>query len=355
MSAKISAPGPLDLRSDTGTLPTPLMFEAMASAPLGDDGFRSDPTALKFEERAAGLLGKEAAVFLPSGTMADLVALMTLNDRFGGELIAHERAWIVGGASHGGFATLAGLAPRRIGGPRGRMATDLLEEAIDPAGHHRSARTAVVSVENTHTFDNGAVLPLEHMQAIYDIASAKGVPVFLDGARLPHAAAALNVELAAFAGTCDMVAMSLCKALGAPAGAVLAGTRAMIDKALIYRKMLGGGMRQTGLLAACALVAIETPMSVIRRYHELAARLARGLIAVDPGFMEPDAVETNLLTPRVGHTGLDSSRWVEELSRRGVLVSPAGPRKLRLLTHADVDEAAVDMTVAAFAEIMQGR
>ena len=353
MSMKGAPRRPLDLRSDTGTLPTPQMYEAMRTVPLGDDGFRDDPTALLFEERAAELLGKEASVFLPSGTMADLVALMALNDKFGGELIAHSRAWIVGGASHGGFATLAALAPRRIDGPRGMMDLEALEEVIDPIGHHRAPHTAIVSIENTHTFDNGAVLPLEHMQAVHAIAAAKGVPVFLDGARLPHAAAELGLQLADFAGTCDMVAMSLCKALGAPAGAVLAGTREMIDKALIYRKMLGGGMRQTGLLAACALVAIETPMSTIRRYHDLAKRMAKGLSAIDPGFMEPDAVETNLLTPWIAHTGLDSSRWVEELAHRGILVSPAGPRKLRLLTHFDVDEAAVDATIAAFAEIMR--
>lgn len=343
---------PLDLRSDTGTHPTPEMYEAMRRAPLGDDGFRDDPTALALEERAAELLGKEAAVFLPSGTMADLAALMTLNQRFGGELIAHSRAWIIGGASHGGFATLAGLAPRRIEGPRGQMDLDTLAEVIEPDGHHRAPFTAVVTVENTHTFDNGAVLPLAHMQAVHDLAAARGVPVFLDGARLPHAAAALGLDLADFAPTCDMVAMSLCKVLGAPAGAILAGTRPMIERALIYRKLLGGGMRQTGLLAACAQVALDTPMAQIRHYHDLAARLAQGLIALDPGFMAPDAVETNLLTPWVAQTGLTSAEWVAHLAQRGILVSPAGPRKLRLLTHSDVSEAAIDTTIAAFAEIL---
>lgn len=339
----------IDLRTDTATLPTPDMYEAMAAAPLGDDGWRDDPTVLELERSTATLLGKEAALFLPSGTMADLVALMASGRRQGGELIAHEGAWVLGGASHGGYATIAGLAARPIPGLRGAMDLDMLEEAIDPIGHHRAPFTAIVAIENTHTAENGAVLSIEHMAAVKASAARKGVTLFLDGARLPHAAVALGTTLADVASYGDLVTMSLCKALGAPAGSMLAGSAEMIERGLLYRKLLGGAMRQSGLLAACALVALRTPLSTIETYHTRARRLADGLGRLDPQFADPYMTVTNLLTLDVRHTGLDAAQWVKALADEGVLVAPMGRFKLRLLTHSEVLDDDVEEALERFA------
>lgn len=340
---------PIDLRTDTATLPTPEMYQAMAAAPLGDDGWRDDPTVLELEQTTATLLGKEAALFLPSGTMADLVALMCAGRRHGGELIAHDGAWVLGGASHGGYATIAGLAARPIPGPRGAMDLEMLEEAIDPIGHHRAPFTAIVAIENTHTAENGAVLSIKHMSAVKAMAERKGVTLFLDGARLPHAAVALGTTLADVASYGDLVTLSLCKALGAPAGSMLAGSAGMIERALLYRKLLGGAMRQSGLLAACALVALRTSLSTIETYHTRAARLAEGLGRIDPQFADPDLTVTNLLTLDVRHTGLDAAQWVKALAGEDVLVAPMGRFKLRLLTHSEVLDEDIDEAIARFA------
>lgn len=341
----------IDLRTDTATLPTPEMYEAMAAAPLGDDGWRDDPTVLELEQATATLLGKEAALFLPSGTMADLVALMAAGRRFGGELVAHEGSWVLGGAAHGGYATIAGLAARPVPGPRGAMNLDLLEEVIDPIGHHRAPFTAIVSIENTHTTENGAVLSLDHMKAVKAITSNKGVTLFLDGARLPHAAAALGVSLKEVASHGDLVTLSLCKAFGAPAGSMLAGPTEVIERALLYRKLLGGAMRQSGLLAACGLIALRTPLSVIEAYHKRAALLAEGLWRIDPRFAKPELTETNLLTLDVAHTGFSAAEWIEALSAEDVMVAPMGRFKLRLLTHSEVLDEDIDDVIERFAKV----
>jgi threonine aldolase len=344
-------PNLVDLRSDTVTRPTAEMYAAMATAPVGDDGWRDDPTVLELESFCAAMLGKPAALFLPSGTMSNLVAIMAHASKRG-ELIAESSSHIISGAQ-GGYATVTGLAARPISGHRGAMDLELLEAAINPMGDYTTVPTVMISIENTHTAENGAVLPIEHMAAVKQLATRSEVPLHLDGARLFNAAIILGVSLAELAVHSDTVSICLCKGIGAPAGAILAGSRAFIDRAIMFRRMLGGAMRQTGLLAACALVALESPLERLRHHHVRAKELATGLHRIDNRLLDLESVVTNLITLNVRHTGMDAKAWMAALASRGVLVGPRGSGRLRLVTHSETGPAEIEAALEAFAAIRQ--
>lgn len=341
----------VDLRSDTVTHPTAAMYAAMSRAPLGDDGWRDDPTVLELESACASMLGKDAAVFVPTGTMANLVALMAHCGR-GGEVLAETQSHIAV-SEMGGIATVAGLSFRPVPGHRGAMDVAFLDAAIRPAISDRVLKTALICVENTHTAENGAVLPLAHMAEVKSLAAAAGIPVHLDGARIFNAAVVLGVDALEIARHADSVAISLYKGLGAPAGAVLAGTDELIERAMMYRKMLGGTMRQAGLLAACGLVGLRDMVGRLEHDHLAARKLAAGLNEIDARLIDPADVETNLLTVDTRHTGRTAQQWASELKDRGVLVAALPPWRLRLVTHWQIDDAAVARCVDAFRALSQ--
>ncbi|MBI4184615.1 MAG: aminotransferase class I/II-fold pyridoxal phosphate-dependent enzyme [Proteobacteria bacterium] len=343
----------IDLRSDTVTKPTPAMWEAMQRAELGDDGWRDDPTVLALEERAAERLGKEAGLFLASGTMANLVAILAQIGR-GEEVLAEADTHIIA-AELGGIAALAGVPYRGLPGRRGAMDLDALADAIRGRFSPQGLRTGLVCTENTHTAASGAVLPMAHMVAVAGLARAHGVPVHLDGARMFNAAVALGVDPAEIAATADTACFCICKGLGAPAGAVLVGPRAVIERALAFRKQLGGAMRQVGILAAAGIVALDEMVDRLADDHRHARRLALGLQRIASELVDPAEVETNLIILDMRPTGRRAAEWAADLKTRGVLSAPKGPWALRLVTHRDIGPAEVERVLEVFGALWRER
>jgi threonine aldolase len=323
------------------------MRKAMAEAEVGDDIYREDPTVARLEERTAGLVGKAAALFVPSGTMANQIALLCLT-RPGDEAI-------IGRASHcayyesGAAAAWSGLQLEQIG--RGGLFTaDELEAAIKPRAYY-CPNTSLVSVENTHNRGGGRVFPQAHVEQIAQVARHRGLKLHLDGARIWNAAAATGLEVDQLCAPFDTVAVCFSKGLGAPVGSAICGDRPTIDVALRFRKMLGGGMRQAGILAAAALYALEYNRARISDDHRAAARLGTALKELDGVTVED--VETNIINVEVAG---DAQQVVANAERRGVLMSATGPGALRLVTHLDVVgpafEDCIERVVAAHREAL---
>ncbi len=330
----------IDLRSDTVTRPTPAMRAAMAAADVGDDVFGDDPTVNRLEERAARLVGKEAALFVPSGTMANLVALLT-HAAPGDEVI-------VGHESHifhyevGGVARIAGLVTRTLTNlPDGTIDPAELEAAIRPQTIH-SPGTRLLCLENTHNRCGGAAIPAATLRELCRIAHDRGVAVHLDGARLFNAAVALGVPAASLAEPCDSVAFCFSKGLGAPVGSVLCGSQGFIERARRHRKLLGGGMRQAGVLAACALYALDHHIERLAEDHTNARVLAEGLARLGP--FRPVAPATNIVVVDVVEGSVDE--WLRAFAAEGVLAVAFGPRRFRMVTHLDVSRADVEEAIA---------
>ncbi|MBV9835825.1 MAG: low specificity L-threonine aldolase [Alphaproteobacteria bacterium] len=336
-----------DFRSDTVTLPTPAMMAAIARAPLGDAARGDDPTVNELERLAAEITGKEEALFLPSGAMANLAALIA-HDCRGGEVIVEEAAHIYG-SEGGGLSVVAGAIARPIRGERGILAPSVIATAIRGSADLALAPTRLICLENTHNASGGRVMPLEVMAEIHAVARAAGISVHFDGARLFNAAAYLGAPIAALCQYADSVWFALCKGLGGPIGAILAGDAAFMRKARRAAKMLGGGMRQAGLIAAPAIVALQDPYDGHRRDHELARRLARGLAALRPGLLDAPEVQTNIVNCFID----DAAAVTRRLGERGVLAIGRG-RKIRFVTHRQVDDVSVDAAIAAFADILEG-
>jgi len=335
-----------DFRSDTVTLPTPAMMAAIAGARLGDAARGDDPTVNALERLACEITGKEDALFLPSGAMANLAAVIAHECR-GGEVIVEEAAHIYN-AEGGGLSVLAGALARPVRGKDGTLCPPDVEAAIRGASDPALAPTRLVCVENTHNASGGTVMPLETMEAIHHVARRAGIPMHLDGARLFNAAACLDVPLAALCGRADSVWFALCKGLGGPVGAILAGDGDFMHRARRAAKMLGGGMRQAGLIAAPAIVALQDPYTTHKRDHALARKLAEGLAAIDASLVDAGRVQTNIVNCFADDAG-DIHR---ALCERGIAVISKG-RKIRFVTHAQVDEDSVDAAISAFAEIME--
>lgn len=336
----------IDLRSDTVTRPTKAMRAAMAAAEVGDDVFGDDPTVNRLEERAAATVGKEAALFVPSGTMANLVALLTHASPGDEVIVGHE--------SHifhyevGGVARIAGLVTRTLLNlPDGGLDPTELVGAIRPQTIH-SPGTKLLCLENTHNRCGGAALPLDRVQELCGIAHERGVAVHLDGARLFNAAVALGVPAASLAEPCDSVAFCFSKGLGAPVGSVLCGSRDFIERARRNRKLLGGGMRQAGVLAACALHALDHHIDRLAEDHANARLLAEGLAQLGP--FRPIPPATNIVVVDVTEGSVDT--WLRAFAREGVLAVAFGPRRFRMVTHLDVSRADIEEALARISRIV---
>jgi threonine aldolase len=336
----------IDLRSDTVTLPTEEMREAMRRAELGDDARDGDPTVRRLEQRAAAATGKEAAVFVASGTMANLLALLAHSGR-GGEVLLDAHSHILR-SEMGGIAELAGLFHRTVPAERGALDVAAVRAMLSPRLTASRLATAVVCVETTHNSAGGAVIPLASLSALRAATAEHAVPIHIDGARLFNAAVALGVPAAEIAANGDSVGFCVSKALSAPVGSLLCASAEFIERARGFRRMLGGAMRQAGVIAAAGLVALERMVDRLAEDHARAAVIARGLAAIDRRLCDPNRVETNIVMVEVGHTGADARTWVEALAARGVRAGVWSPTALRLVTHRHIDDDGVERAVSAF-------
>jgi threonine aldolase len=342
---------PIDLRSDTVTKPTEAMQEAMRRAELGDDGREGDPTVGKLERLAAAKVGKPAALYLPSGTMANLCSLITHTSR-GSEVLLERSAHIIS-YENSGLSLLGGLFYRGIPGTRGAMDTTALEFAFESGLAARQLAPALVCMETTHNTAGGSVLPLDHMAAVARIARQHTAHIHLDGARLFNAAVALGVSADKIAAHADTVCFCVSKGLSAPVGSLLCGSTAFIDRARHFRRMLGGAMRQSGVVAAAGIVALESMIERLRDDHANARLLAAGFHQVDPSLVDPSAIETNIVRVDISASGRGAKRWVEDLATEGVATSDYGRTQLRFVTHRHIGPAEVEQAVAAVRKVWE--
>lgn len=342
----------IDLRSDTVTRPTEAMLNAMRDATYGDDSRDGDDTVRRLEALAADRMGKEAAVFMPSGTMTNLVAVLAHVNR-GDEVLLDERAHILN-SELGGVAALAAAFHRPLPAKRGAVDLDALRSAIRKPARN-SMRTALVCMETTHNAAGGAVLPLDHMKTVHGLAQEHGIAVHTDGARIFNAAAALGVEPREVARHTDSVAFCVSKGLSAPVGSLLCGTDAFIERSRAFRRMVGGNMRQAGPIAAAGVLAIETMTARLAEDHATAKRLARALSGIDTALVDPADVETNLVRVDVSKSGMAAAEWSTRLKARGVLVAPCAPFALRFVTHRHISEKDVDSAADAFHSVWKAR
>jgi len=338
----------IDLRSDTLTRPTEAMLESMREATFGDDSRDGDATVQKLEAMAADRTGKEAGAFMPSGTMTNLVAMLTHAQR-GGEVLLEDGSHTLN-AELGGIASVAGLFYRGIPGKRGAMDLEVLRETIRPVTRQHMG-TALVWMENTHNRAGGAVLPLAHMQAVYGLAREKEIPVHLDGARIFNAAISLGVPPSEIAKYSDSVCFCVSKGLSAPVGSILCGSAPFIERARTHRRMVGGNMRQAGPLAAAGIVALETMVNRLPEDHQTAKRLAEGFHHIDASLCDPKNVETNLVRVDLKKSGRRAAQWSADLKTKGVMVAPADTWTLRFVTHRHISAPDVDAAVNAFADL----
>ena len=338
----------IDLRSDTVTKPTPAMRQAMARAEVGDDVFGEDPTVRELEETGAAMVGKEAALFVASGTMGNQVSVMTHAAR-GEEIIVETEAHLYYYEA-GALAVLAGVQVWPIASERGYLAPERIAAGIRGDNIH-FPRTALLCLENTHNRHGGALLTVEQMAAMAAAAHTHGVPVHLDGARLFNAAAALGVSAASLAGSVDSVMFCLSKGLCAPVGSLLAGSKEFVARARRHRKQLGGGMRQAGILAAAGLIGLREMAPRLAEDHANARRLVEGLASIRGLAVDPSAVRTNIVVFSVAPLGLTSEEFLARLASRGVLGVSFGPETVRFVTHHDVETRQIDEALKMTAEV----
>ena len=344
----------IDLRSDTVTKPTDEMRRAMAAAEVGDDVFGEDPSINELQERAAVLLGKEAGLLTSSGTMSNLIATLAWSSK-GDELVMGDQAhmfWNEGA----GQAALAGVQTRLVpNDAQGRIDPADIADAIRPPGNLHFPRTSMVCLENTHNRCSGGVLTPEDTKAVCDVAHAAGVPVHLDGARIFNASVSLEVPPVELTRDVDDLSFCLSKSLSCPVGSVLVGSQDFIDNAKRWRKMLGGGMRQAGVLASAGLVALDTMIDRLAEDHQHARRLAQGLANIDGLSVDPDSIQTNIVFFEVDESLGTAADLIAALKRNGVLVSYPGRQSIRMVTHRHISpediEEALSRTSAAVREL----
>jgi len=341
----------IDLRSDTVTKPTPAMRRAMAEAEVGDDVYGEDPTVNRLQERAAEIFEKEAALFVPSGTMGNQICIK-LHTRPATEVVVEERSHIFN-YELGGAAAHSGVLLRPVRGEGGLLNWDLIQQRIHHGGPYYDAPTALLALENTHNMAGGTVMPLEVSRDICDRARAMGMRLHLDGARVFNAAAALKTTVAEIARPFDSVMFCLSKGLGAPVGSMVLGTREFIKEAWVWRKMFGGGMRQVGVLAAAGLIALEETPKILPEDHANARRLAEGLAELRGVQVDPERVQTNILVFDISQTGMTTAQFSSNLKARGVLANGINAREMRMVTHYDVNRASIEQTLKVAREVLE--
>jgi len=332
----IPAANIVDLRSDTFTKPTQAMRRAMAEAEVGDDVYLEDPTVNRLEKRASEIFGKEAALFVPSGCMGNLIAIKVWTHH-GDEVICEERSH-VNLYELASMSAIAGAMPRIARADDGILTWQKIEAVIRPKIYYDS-QTALVCLENTHNMAGGTLYPTAQVNDICGHAHAADLRVHLDGARIFNAAAALGESVADMTRNLDSVMFCLSKGLGAPVGSMLVGSQAFVDKARIYRKMFGGGMRQVGVLAAAGLIAIEESPKRLHEDHSNAEYLAQEITMIPNLGLDAGAVKTNIVIFDCERTGLNAVQFCEALQPHGILALDTALHAVRFVTHCDVDRA----------------
>jgi len=338
-------PDVIDLRSDTVTKPSPGMREAMARAEVGDDVYGEDPTVNHLQERVAAMLGKEAALFVASGTMANQVAIRAHTEP-GDEIIMEQ--W-----SHpfnyeaGAIAGISGVQVRTVLGERGVITAEQVEAAVRPPDHHYPP-TRLICLENTHNRGGGRIYPLGEIVRIQEVALRRGIAMHLDGARLMNACVATGISPATYAQYFDSASICLSKGLGAPIGSLIVGSAEFIDRCHRFRKMLGGGMRQVGIVAAAGLYALDHNVERLREDHDNARLLAEGIGDLPWISINPHEIETNMVFFDVDLTARPMGELIEALGRLGVLMRPTAPRRVRAVTHLDVSRSDIERAVEVF-------
>lgn len=340
----------IDLRSDTVTRPSDAMRLAMSRAEVGDDVFGEDPTVNRLQETVAGLLGKEDALFTPSGVMANQIAIRC-HTRPGDEVILERDAHILNYET-GAPALVSGVQLLPVPGVRGIPDVNAIEESIRPDAYYLP-RTSLICLENTHNRAGGTVLPIGTMKQIKTIAAQNNIRVHLDGARIWNAWVASNVHPSVYAGEADSISVCFSKGLGAPVGSLVAGTRPFIQEARKARKILGGGMRQAGVLAAAALYAVEHNVERLREDHEHAAAFASAVNELLKGKVRCGETETNIIIMDVQGTGSRPAELLSRLASAGVLLTQAGPASLRAVTHMNVSRAEVVQAAELIGKVLR--
>ncbi len=340
----------IDLRSDTVTLPTPRMIEAMSRAELGDDVYGEDPTVNRLQRLAAEMLGKEDALFTASGTMSNLVAALTHCGR-GDEMIVGDQAHMfyyeVGGAS-----ALGGVQVRTVPNHQGALDPREVEAAIRDPNNLHYPYSRLVCLENTHNRCGGVALTPEQVGGVAAVAHERGLKVHLDGARLFNAAAALAVDPAVLVRECDSVNICLSKGLCAPVGSVLVGSKAFIDQARRNRKMVGGGMRQAGVLAAAGIVALQEMIGRLSEDHANARVLAESIAELQGLRVDLNTVQTNIVVIEVQRQGLSGEEFIRRMGEMGIKVSPFGGQLVRMVTHYGITRADAERTIRAARQVL---
>ena len=339
----------IDLRSDTVTKPSPEMRRAMADAEVGDDVFIEDPTINRLQERAAEVFKREAALFVPSGTMGNLTCIVA-HTRPGQEVICEEAGHIYN-YEMASMSAIAGVLPRVVQGHDGILDWDIVSKAIRPKIYYRP-QTALISLENTHNMAGGTVYRTNGANEICDKAHEAGIPVHLDGARVFNASTYLHEDVAEMTKKFDSIQFCLSKGLGAPVGSMIVGTREFVERSRSIRKMLGGGMRQAGVLAAAGLVALEKGPQRLQEDHDNAQFLARHLAEIPRIVLDPAKVQTNIVIFDLKKSGRSSGDFLKALSERGVLAVPVDNERVRMVTHLDVNRQDIEKAVEVVREVV---
>jgi len=342
----------IDLRSDTVTLPSDEMRRAMASAEVGDDVYGEDPTVNRLEARAAEIFGREAAIFVPTGTMGNQIAIK-LHTHPGQEILCEERGHIFN-YEMAMLSWFSGCVARPVAAPQGILSWDLLAPKISPASYY-VAQTGLIELENTHNMAGGTVTPVAAMEEICQRAHERNLPVHLDGARVFNAAAFLGKPVAEITRSFDTVMFCLSKGLGAPVGSMLVGTKDLIGRARSIRKALGGGMRQAGILAAAGLIALEHGPSRLHEDHAMARMLAEGVAGIPGIEIDLATVQTNIVIFDVSDTGKSSTEITAALKEQGVLAGTVNPQLIRFVTHLNISKAQCERALSGLRSICGSR
>jgi threonine aldolase len=338
--------GTVNLHSDTQTLPSDGMRQAMASAEVADEQRRLDPTVNALQERVASLLGQEAALFLPSGTMCNQIAIR-LHTRPGDEVLLERFSHPII-AEAGGPAAHSGVMMQPIDGVGGMFTGEQVSSALREPGNRYQPRSRLVCVEQTTNYGGGRVWPLAQLRSVLDVASANGLATHLDGARLMNAVVASGVSASDYAGGFDSAWLDFTKGLGAPVGACLAGSAELIEEAWRFKQMMGGALRQAGIVAAAGLYALDHNVERLAEDHAHARLLAEGLAALPGASIDPSQVETNIVIFEVD----DPAAVLTELFARGVEMTQFGPGRIRAVTHMGVDRAGIERALAALGDVL---